>query len=68
MPLTPDQIIAQRFAQAAQGIADSGLSNRQVARGFGQAFFSHDFVKDPEQVQVQGSKIGMDGLNHFFCE
>jgi hypothetical protein len=68
MPLTPDQIIAQRFAQPAQGIADCGLGYGQVARGFGQAFFSHDFVKDPEQVQVQSSEIGMDGLNHFYCE
>jgi hypothetical protein len=44
------------------------LGNGQVSRSLGQAFFGHDFVKNPEQVQVQSSEIGMDGLNHFKCE
>jgi hypothetical protein len=68
MALTPDQIIAQCFAKATQRIAHGGLGNGQVSRSLGQAFFGHDFVKNPEQVQVQSSEIGMDGLNHFECE
>ena len=68
MALAADQIVAQSFAQSAQGIADSGLCDGQVTGSFGQTAFRHDLVEDPEQVQVEGSKIGLYRLNHFVCE
>ena len=52
------QLIAQCVAQAAQCVADGGLGQGQVACRTGQAAFRHDFIKNPEQVQVQGAKVG----------
>ena len=68
MALAAHQIVAQRFTQSSQGIADSGLCDGQVAGSFGQTAFRHDLVEDPEQVQVEGSEIGLYRLNHFGCE
>jgi hypothetical protein len=68
MALAAHQIVSQRFAQSSQCIADSGLCDGQVTGSFGQTAFCHDFVEDPEQVQVEGSKIGLYRLNHFVCE
>jgi hypothetical protein len=62
------QFIAQAFTQTAQGIADGRLRDGQVTRRFGQTALRHHLVKDPQQVQVQGAKVGLYGFNHFCCE
>jgi hypothetical protein len=68
VPLAPNQFIAKRFSQTSQSVADRGLGDRQVAGSLGQALFGHDLIKDPKQVQVKGSEIGLNGINHFNCE
>ena len=64
MTVTAHQLIAQGFAQAPQGIAHRGLGQGQIVCGPRQAAFGHDFVEDPQQVQVQGPEGGRDGGVH----
>ncbi|MNR33961.1 hypothetical protein D3C85_1516890 [compost metagenome] len=53
MTVAYKQLIVQRFAQAPHGIAHRRLGDRQLVRSPRQAALRHDFVEDPQQVQVE---------------
>ncbi len=52
------QVITQRLAQPAQGIADCGLCQGKVAGGTRETALCHDFVKYAKQVEVKGTEVG----------
>ena len=55
------QVVAEHLAQPAHGVAHGRLGQRQLVRRLGQAALGHDFVKNPQQVQVERSKVEAAG-------
>jgi hypothetical protein len=50
---TDQQLVAQAFAQAFDGVRYGRLGHGEMAGGAGQVLLGHDGVEDAEQVQVK---------------
>ncbi|MNZ97808.1 hypothetical protein D3C78_1170670 [compost metagenome] len=62
LAMAHQQFIAQGFAQTPHGVAHGGLGDGQLVRCPRQAALGHDFVEDPQQVQIQLVKaVGCHG-------
>ena len=51
------QVVAERFAQALQGIADGRLRHCEPLGGARQVLLGHHVVEHTQQVQVQGAEV-----------
>ena len=57
MALAHHQLVAQEVAQTPERIADGRLGDRQVVGGAREVALGHDFVEDPQQIQIKGAEV-----------
>jgi hypothetical protein len=59
------QLVADRFPQPGQRVADRRLGHRQVAGGPGEVALGHDLVEHPQQIEVERPEVR---VFHTICE
>src|SRR5271165_3446507 len=58
-----EELVANRLAQPAQGVADGGGSHRKYLARFTHTALQHDSVEHSEQIEVDHAKVHRLRLN-----
>jgi len=52
LTLSHQQVVPQMLSESSKGVAHSRLGERERERGTRQTLFSHDGIKDTQQIEV----------------